>query len=281
MGVERIDDKFAALKAEGRAAFVPFITAGDPNRDVSQAILMELPAAGADVIELGMPFSDPMADGPAVQASSLRALKAHTKLRGVLDMVAAFRKTDTTTPVVLMGYCNPIFSYGAERFAKAASAAGVDGLIVVDLPPEEEDELKPYSDAAGLALIRLVAPTTDDRRLARVIKGTSGFVYFISITGVTGTRSFTVDEILPHLERLARATHLPKAVGFGIRTPEHAAAVARIADAVVVGSAIVGEIERGLDADGRPREGLKDTVIAFVRKLGESVRSARQKLGAL
>jgi len=281
MGVERIDRKFAALKAEGRAAFIPFITAGDPNREFSRELLRFLPDAGADLIELGMPFSDPMADGPAVQASSLRALKAHTKLQGVLDLVAEFRKSDATTPLVLMGYYNPILSYGAERFTKAAAVAGVDGLIVVDLPPEEEDELKPYADAAKLALIRLVAPTTDDRRLARVIQGTSGFVYFISITGVTGTRSFTVDEILPHLQRLRRASHLPEAVGFGIRTPEQAAAVARIADAVVVGSAIVSEIERGLDANGRPREGLRDNVAGFVRRLSAAVRSARQKMGAL
>jgi tryptophan synthase alpha chain len=281
MGVERIDAKFAALKAEQRAALIPFITAGDPNRETSRALLAALPAAGADLIELGMPFSDPMADGPAVQASSLRALRAGMTLQGVLDCVADFRTANQTTPIVLMGYCNPIFSYGAERFVKAAAAAGVDGLIVVDLPPEEEDELKPYSDASGLAIIRLVAPTTDDQRLSRAIKVTSGFVYFISITGITGTRSFTVDEILPHLERLRRATHLPKAVGFGIRTPEHAGAVAKIADAVVVGSAIVAEIERDLDAGGSPREGLKDSVIGFVRKLSAAVRSARQKMGAI
>lgn len=277
MGVERINTRFAALKAEGRAGLIPFITAGDPNREFSSELLKALPAAGADVIELGMPFSDPMADGPAIQASSLRALKAHMTLQGVLDIVADFRKGDAKTPIILMGYCNPIFSYGVERFSKAAAAAGADGLIIVDLPPEEEDELKPFSDAAGLALIRLVAPTTDDARLKQVIQGTAGFVYFISITGITGTKSFTVDDILPGLERLARATHLPRAVGFGIRTPEHAAEVARIAEAVVVGSAIVGEIERGLDEKGAPRNGAKDKVIAFVRSLAGAIRGARQK----
>ena len=277
MGVDRIDTRFKALKAEGRAAFVPFITAGDPNREFSSELLKALPAAGADIVELGMPFSDPMADGPAVQASSLRALKAHMKLQGVLDTVADFRKGDAITPIILMGYCNPIFTYGVERFCKAAAAAGVDGLIIVDLPPEEEDELKPYSDAARLALIRLVAPTTDDARLKQVIRGTGGFVYFISITGITGTKSFTTEDIVPDLERLARASNLPRAVGFGIRTPDHAAAVARVADAVVVGSAIVGEIERGLDDKGAPRNGAKEKVIAFVRSLAGAVRSAREK----
>jgi tryptophan synthase alpha chain len=280
MGVARINERFAALKAERRAGLIPFITAGDPTRDVSLALLKALPAAGADLIELGMPFSDPMADGPAIQASSLRALKAHMTLQGTLDLVSEFRKGDGKTPIILMGYFNPILSYGAERFAKAAAAAGVDGLIVVDLPPEEEQELKPFSDAAGLALIRLVAPTTDDARLAHVIKGTSGFVYFISITGVTGTRSFKVDEILHHLERLGRVTHLPKAVGFGIRTGEHAAAVARVADAVIVGSAIVGEIAGGLDGNGAPLDGLKDKVTFFVRSLADAVRGARQKMDA-
>ncbi|HXZ67231.1 MAG TPA: tryptophan synthase subunit alpha [Alphaproteobacteria bacterium] len=277
MGVERIDARFKALKAEGRAGLIPFITAGDPTREFASDLLKALPEAGADLIELGMPFSDPMADGPAIQASSLRALKAHMKLQGVLDTVAGFRKGDRQTPIILMGYCNPVFTYGVERFCKAAAAAGVDGLIIVDLPPEEEDELKPYSDSAGLALIRLVAPTTDDARLKRVIQGTAGFVYFISITGITGTKSFRVEDILPSLERLRHATDLPRAVGFGIRTPEHAAAVARIADAVVVGSAIVGEIERGLDEKGAPRNGAKDKVIAFVRSLAGAVRGAREK----
>jgi len=277
MGVERIDARFKALKAEGRAGLIPFITAGDPTREFASDLLKALPEAGADLIELGMPFSDPMADGPAIQASSLRALKAHMKLQGVLDTVAGFRKGDRQTPIILMGYCNPVFTYGVERFCKAAAAAGVDGLIIVDLPPEEEDELKPYSDSAGLALIRLVAPTTDDARLKRVIQGTAGFVYFISITGITGTKSFRVEDILPSLERLRHATDLPRAVGFGIRTPEHAAAVARIADAVVVGSAIVGEIARGLDEKGAPRNGTKDKVIAFVRSLAGAVRGAREK----
>ncbi len=275
MGTERIDARFAALKREGRAGLVTFITAGDPNTNVSRAILEGLPSAGADIIELGMPFSDPMADGPAVQASSLRSLKGGMTLAKTLDLVAGFRKKDQATPIVLMGYLNPILSFGAERFAKAASAAGVDGLIVVDLPPEEEDELKPFADAARLALIRLVAPTTDDARLKRVITGTSGFVYFISITGVTGTKEFKTADIEPHLKRLRRATNLPIGVGFGIKTPERAAEVARIADAVVVGSAIVERVA-ALDAQGGQTD--VGPVLEFVRRLSSAVRSARVKV---
>ena len=280
MGVARIEERFHALAKAGRAGFIPFITAGDPNRDLSLQILKALPSAGADLIEIGMPFSDPMADGPAVQASSLRALKAQMTLQGALDLVAAFRKEDSKTPIILMGYCNPIFTFGAERFAKAAATAGADGLIIVDLPPEEETEVKPFADAASLALIRLVAPTTDDARLARVIQGTSGFVYFISITGVTGTKSFSVNDIMPALERLRRATNLPRAVGFGIKTPDHAADVARFAEAVVVGSAIVEEIGRGTSPAGIPREGLKDSVLSLVSSLSAAVHTARQKMDA-
>ena len=274
MGVERIDARFKALKAEGRAGLIPFITAGDPTREFASDLLKALPEAGADLIELGMPFSDPMADGPAIQASSLRALKAHMKLQGVLDTVAGFRKGDRQTPIILMGYCNPVFTYGVERFCKAAAAAGVDGLIIVDLPPEEEDELKPYSDSAGLALIRLVAPTTDDARLKRVIQGTAGFVYFISITGITGTKSFRVEDILPSLERLRHATDLPRAVGFGIRTPEHAAAVARIADAAVVGSAMVQSIAEA-HAACRPHGDVIDGALQLCRTLSDAVHRAR------
>lgn len=282
MGVSRIDARFAALKGEGRSALVAFITAGDPTMEQSGALLNALPGAGADLIELGMPFSDPMADGPAIQASSLRALKAGMTLQKTLGLAANFRIKDQTTPLILMGYCNPIFTYGAERFAQAAAAAGVDGLIIVDLPPEEEDELKPFADKAGLALIRLVAPTTDDQRLAKVLAGTSGFVYFISITGVTGTREFDIGELKPHLERVRRATHLPIAVGFGIKTPERAAEVARLADAVVVGSAIVEAAAAegsppSLDAKGGRAEG---RVLDFVRRLSDAVRRARKKVDA-
>ncbi|MFO1187124.1 MAG: tryptophan synthase subunit alpha [Alphaproteobacteria bacterium] len=282
MGVSRIDARFAALKGEGRSALVAFITAGDPTIEQSGALLNALPDAGADLIELGMPFSDPMADGPAIQASSLRALKAGMTLQKTLELAAAFRNKDQATPLILMGYFNPILAFGAERFAKAAAAAGVDGFIIVDLPPEEEEEFKPFADRAGLALIRLVAPTTDDQRLARVLAGTSGFVYFISITGVTGTREFDIGELKPHLERVRRATHLPIAVGFGIKTPERAAEVARLADAVVVGSAIVeaaaGQGPPGaLDAKGGRAEG---RVLDFVRRLSDAVRRARKKVDA-
>lgn len=282
MGVSRIDARFAALKGEGRSALVAFITAGDPTMEQSGALLNALPDAGADLIELGMPFSDPMADGPAIQASSLRALKAGMTLKKTLDLAANFRKKDQATPLILMGYFNPILAFGAERFAQAAADAGVDGFIIVDLPPEEEEEFKPFADKAGLALIRLVAPTTDDQRLARVLAGTSGFVYFISITGVTGTREFDIGELKPHLERVRRVTRLPIAVGFGIKTPERAAEVARLADAVVVGSAIV-EAAAGqgsapaLDAKGGRAEG---RVLDFVRKLSDAVRRARKKMDA-
>jgi tryptophan synthase alpha chain len=281
MGAERIDKRFAALKSEDRAGFVPFITAGDPNLDVSRELLKALPKAGADVIELGMPFSDPMADGPAVQAASLRALKAGMTLKQTLQMVAEFRQGDGDTPIILMGYFNPILTFGPERFAKAAAEAGVDGLIVVDLPPEEEDELKPFTDGVGLALVRLVAPTTDDPRLKRVIAGTAGFVYFVSITGVTGTRSSTQEEIASHVGRIRKATNLPVAVGFGIKTPEQAGKVAEIADAAVVGSAIVDEIKNGLDESGKPRAGLAERVLGLVESLSAAVRKARGKVAVL
>lgn len=277
MGASRIDARFAAAKSEGRAALVAFITAGDPDFERSAKILDALPTAGADIIELGMPFSDPMADGPAIQAASLRALKAGMTLHKTLDLVAAFRRKDTATPIVLMGYCNPIFAHGAERFAEAAAAAGVDGLIVVDLPPEEEAELKPFSDGAGLALIRLVAPTTDNDRLSRVLEGTSGFVYFISITGVTGTKEMRAADIEPHIARLRAATSLPIAVGFGVKTPARAAEVARAADGVVVGSAIV-DLVGGLDAGGQHTD--VQPVLEFVRGLADAVRAARQKVNA-
>jgi tryptophan synthase alpha chain len=262
---ERIARRFAALKSEGRAGLVTFVTAGDPDPKTSAAILAGLPAAGADVIELGMPFSDPMADGPVIQASSLRAIRAGQKMRGTLDIVRTFRSTDTETPIVLMGYFNPIHRYGVERFAADAAAAGVDGLIVVDLPPEEEAELKGPADHAGLSLIRLVSPNTSEARIARLMHGTSGFVYYVSITGITGTRSAEAASVAKSVARIKRATSLPVAVGFGIKTPEQAEEIARVADAAVVGSAIVEQVAKG-DAKA---------VLSYVSDLAKGVRRAR------
>ncbi|HLZ68078.1 MAG TPA: tryptophan synthase subunit alpha, partial [Aliidongia sp.] len=235
--MSRIDRRFQALKAEKRAGLVTFITAGDPDLATSEALLARLPAAGADIIELGMPFSDPMADGPAIQAAGLRALQAGTKLAAILAAVARFRQSDADTPIVLMGYYNPLFRYGVDRFVTDAAAAGVDGLIIVDLPPEESDELTPQARAAGLDFIRLTAPTTDDARLPRVLASASGFVYHVAIAGITGTRSADPADVGQAVARLRRHTDLPVAVGFGIKTPEQAAAIARIADAAVVCSA--------------------------------------------
>ena len=272
MGVERINARFKALKAEGRAAFIPFITAGDPDLETSSALLAKLAESGADLIELGLPFSDPMADGPSVQAASIRALKAGASARATLDMVRQFRKTNTETPIIVMGYFNPIHAYGPEAFAKDCAEAGIDGLIIVDLPYEEDWEFKPHADAAGLALIRLVAPTTDDRRLPATLAGISGFVYFVSITGVTGTKGIDVGSVAGHLTRVRKASDLPVAVGFGIKTPEDAAAVAKIADASVVGSAIVDQVKAQLDADGKALPGLVDGVCTFAQSLASAVR---------
>ncbi len=271
----RLEARFAALKAEGRGGLVTFTTAGDPDFDSALAIMRGLPDAGADVIELGMPFSDPMADGPAIQASSLRALKASVTLAKALDQVRRFRADDETTPVVLMGYYNPIYSYGNEKFLSDARAAGVDGLIVVDLPPEEDNELcRPALDA-GLHWIRLATPTTDERRLPAVLANTSGFVYYVSILGITGTRSAAAAAVGAAVERLKRYTDLPVAVGFGIRTPEQAAEITRVADAAVVGSALVERIAAGLDDRGRPKPSLVPDLLGFVRALAAGVRKAR------
>ncbi len=271
----RIDRRFADLKAAGRGGLVTFITAGDPDPQTSMEILKALPAHGADVIELGMPFSDPMADGPAIQASSLRALKAGMTLQGVLDMVRAFRAEDAETPIVLMGYYNPIYSMGVETFLSAAVAAGVDGLIVVDLPPEEDDELCVPTIEAGIHFIRLATPTTDDKRLPAVLTHTGGFLYYVSIAGITGTRSATGTAVTDAVARLRRHTDLPIAVGFGIKTADQAAAVARVADAAVVGSAIVDTVKDCLDANGRPGPGLNTAVLDLVGDLAEGVRGAR------
>ena len=274
---ERISRRFAALKAEGRAAFVPFITAGDPDLKTSAALLASLPAAGADLIELGMPFSDPMADGPAVQAASIRALAAGTTLADVLGLVAAHRRQDDETPIILMGYYNPIYSYGAERFLDDAKVAGVDGLIIVDLPPEHDDELCLPALYRDISIVRLASPTTDDARLPAVLKNTSGFVYYVAITGITGTKSADAAQVGRAVDRFRQHTDLPIAVGFGIRTCDQAAAIARTADAVVVGSAIVSTIEASLDTCGQATAETVPQTIALVRNLAEGVQRARDK----
>lgn len=270
--MSRLSAKFAALKKEGRAAFVPFITAGDPDMETSFAILEKLPSCGADIIELGMPFTDPMADGPAVQASSVRALKSGATLAKVLKMVEKFRKADKTTPIVLMGYYNTVHAHGTARFAKDVAAAGVDGLIVVDLPIEEDEVLRVPAQAQGVDLIRFVTPTTDDARLRRIVAGASGYLYYVSVAGVTGTKSVPEDEVRAAMARVRAVTDLPCTVGFGIRTQEQAAAIALLADGVVVGSAIVGQVAANLNAG-------KDKVIAEVleltRALAGSTHAAR------
>jgi tryptophan synthase alpha chain len=245
MTITRIDRRFAALKAEGRPAFVTFVTAGDPDYDTSLAIVRALPKAGADVIEIGMPFSDPMADGPAIQASGRRALKGGQTMKRTLALVRAFRQHDDDTPIVLMGYYNPIYSYGNDAFLDDAKAAGVDGLIIVDLPPEADDELCVPAIERGLNFIRLATPTTDDKRLPAVLANTSGCVYYVSITGITGAAEADAAAVAPEVSRIRAATGLPVCVGFGVRTPERAAEIGRIADGVVVGTAIVERIAKG------------------------------------
>jgi tryptophan synthase alpha chain len=272
---DRIRRRFDRLGAEGRGGLVTFLTAGDPDAETAFAILQRLPEAGADLIELGMPFTDPMADGPAIQEASLRALKTGMTLTKTLAMVRRFRETEAETPIILMGYYNPIYSYGVERFLDDALAAGVDGLIVVDLPPEEDRELCLPALAKGLNFIRLATPTTDDRRLPKVLSNTSGFVYYVSITGITGTASAADAAVDAAVARLKRHTDLPVAVGFGIRTPDQAAKVAATADAAVVGSAIVDRIKANLTEDGVPGAGLVDDVVGFVRGLADGVRGAR------
>ena len=272
----RLDARFAALKAEGRGGLVTFLTAGDPDGDTGLEILKGLPDAGADIIELGMPFSDPMADGPAIQASSQRALANGMTLRGTLDQVREFRKGDDATPIVLMGYFNPIYHYGVEAFVSDAKAAGVDGLIMVDLPPEEEAELCLPVLKGGINFIYLTAPTTDDKRLPRVVENASGFVYYVSIVGVTGTASAAVGDVEAAVARIRRHTDLPVAVGFGITTPEAAADVASVADAAVVGSAIVKRIHDNLDADGKAKPELVGEVLGFVKQLADGVRGVRK-----
>src|SRR5271165_7188452 len=279
MSATRIDRRFAELKAKGRAGLVTFLTAGDPDRETSLAILKALPAAGADIVELGMPFTDPMADGPAVQAAGLRALKSGQTLRATLKMVAAFREGNADTPVILMGYFNPIHSYGVERFLRDAKAAGVDGLIVVDLPPEEDDELCLPAMRAGLAFIRLATPTTDDARLPAVLTNTSGFVYYVSITGVTGSATPDPDAVGKAVKRIKRHTPLPVAVGFGVRDAASATAIGSAADGVAVGSAIV-EAVRGSLADGKATEATVDSVGKLVETLARACASAGDRPAA-
>lgn len=279
-GTTRIERRFAELRAKGRAGLVTFLTAGDPDPAVAADILKGLPAAGADLIELGMPFSDPMADGPAIQRSSLRALKAGMTLDKTLRLVADFRRGDDATPIVLMGYFNPIHAFGVDRFLAAARTSGVDGLIVVDMPPEEETELCLPARAAGLNFIYLTAPTTDDARLPRVLANASGFVYHVSITGITGTASASAAAIGGAVSRLRRHTDLPIAVGFGIKTAPQAAEVAAVADAAVVGSALVNRLTEFLDADGRPRPGLAAAVLEKVGELAGGVAAGRVREGA-
>jgi len=271
----RIEARFADLKAQGRAAFVTFVTAGDPGYDTSLEILRALPAAGADIIELGMPFTDPMADGPAIQAASLRALAAGQNMIRTLKLVGEFRESDNDTPIVLMGYYNPIYIYGVDRFIADAKAAGVDGLIVVDLPPEEDNELCIPALDGGLNFIRLATPTTDDERLPKVLTNTSGFVYYVSVAGITGSKAPDISRVNEAVSRIKRHTDLPVAVGFGVRTAEQAAGIASGADGVVVGSALVNTIKESLDASGAATDTTVANVLKLVSELAQGVRHGR------
>lgn len=271
MTTARIDTRFAALRAEGRAGFVAYVMAGDPSREEALEILRGLPAAGADIIELGFPFSDPMAEGPPIQRAALRGLKAGLTLKGTLELAAAFRAGDADTPLILMGYLNPIESYGYEAFARDAATAGVDGVIVVDCPPEEAGVLTGALDAAQVSLIRLATPTSDDARLKVIAQGTSGFVYYVSVAGVTGVKEAEAGSVAPAVERVRRAAGLPVAVGFGVKTPERAAEIARVADAVVAGSVLVDEVAAALAENASPA----GRVLAKVRALADAVRHAR------
>lgn len=266
--MNRLEQCFTALKKDGRKGLVTFLTAGDPDLQTSQTILNALPQNGADVIEIGMPFSDPMADGPAIQQANIRALDAGTTLENVLEMVKSFRVNDTKTPLVLMGYYNPIYNYGTERFIAKAAEYGVDGLIIVDLPPEEDSELREPASANGMNVIRLLTPTTDADRITTVLSGSGGFLYYVSIAGVTGTASADMDRLAPHLDMIRSQTDLPIAIGFGIKTPADVKKMAQYGDAVVVGSAIVNNI--GKIADG---EKTTDDVLEQVRELAAALKS--------
>ncbi|WP_346295982.1 tryptophan synthase subunit alpha [Rhodopseudomonas sp. P1] len=272
----RIDTRFGELKQQGRPALVTFVMAGDPDLDTSLQILKALPAAGADVIEIGMPFTDPMADGPAIQAAGLRALKTGTTLKKTLGLVRDFRATDNVTPLVLMGYYNPIYIYGVDAFLADAKQAGVDGLIIVDLPPEEDEELCLPAMKAGLNFIRLATPTTDEKRLPAVLANTSGFVYYVSITGITGSASADASAVGAAVQRIKRHTNLPVCVGFGIRTPEAAQAIAAQANGAVVGSALIDALKASLDAEGRATKATVGAVADLVASLAAGVRGAKQ-----
>jgi tryptophan synthase alpha chain len=271
----RIAARFAQLRAEGRGALIPFLEAWDPDAATSMALLRGMPGAGADLIEIGCPFTDPMADGPTVQLAAIRGLKAGATMARTLAMVREFRTEDDATPIILMGYLNPILSYGVERFTSDAAAAGVDGLIVVDLPSEEADMLLPQATARGLDVIRLVAPTTDAARLPLVLEGSTGFVYYVSITGVTGTRTASEADLAAAIPKVRQATDLPIAIGFGVRTPAQAAAAVRAADAAVVASALLDTLSASLDDQGRARPDTVRRVLDQVRALADAVRSAR------
>jgi tryptophan synthase alpha chain len=273
----RLKARFEILTAEGRAGLVTFITAGDPNREMSSAIIEGLPGAGADIIELGMPFTDPMADGPAIQASSIRALEAGQNMNVTLAMVKSFREKDDDTPIVLMGYYNPIYIYGVDRFSEDAADAGVDGLIIVDIPPEEDAELRIPANRSGIDLVRLTTPTSDEQRLPALMGGASGFIYYVSIAGITGTKSAATSNVADAITRIGKFSDLPIAVGFGIKTPEQAAEIARVADAAVVGSAIVQVIADNVANDGSTKDSpdLRESVLKFVSELAQGVRTAR------
>ena len=277
MSKARIDDRFAALKAEGRAAFISYVMAGDPDAATALKILKGLPGAGADLIELGYPFSDPMAEGPPIQRAAQRALAKGMTLKGTLELARAFRDGEPDTPLILMGYMNPLVTWGIEAFARDAAAAGVDGLIVVDCPPEEADPLADALDANDIALIRLATPTTDDKRLPVVVRRTSGFVSYVSVGGVTGVKEADASMVAPNVERVRRASGLPVAVGFGIKTPERAAAIAQVADAAVVGSALVDEVAEAVDLN----EDVTVRVLSKVESLAKAVRFARLGLTAV
>ncbi|OYU89115.1 MAG: tryptophan synthase subunit alpha [Bradyrhizobiaceae bacterium PARB1] len=272
----RIDTRFAELKAEGRSAFVSFVMSGDPDPATSLEIVKALPKAGADIIELGMPFTDPMADGPSIQAAGLRALKAGMTLKKTLQLVRDFRAADDKTPIVLMGYYNPIYIYGVDKFLTDAKAAGVDGLIIVDLPPEEDNELCIPAMKAGLNFIRLATPTTDDKRLPAVLANTSGFVYYVSITGITGAASADTSAVSAAVARIKRHTQLPVCVGFGIRTPEAAQAIASHANGAVVGTALIDALKGTLDADGKATATSVAAVADLASALSQGVRGAKQ-----